>query len=591
MAEALSAALIAAALKKSFEKLVEAGIDEAKLFLSAWKTRSNLTKASEKFLSLGRVKTLWQVDQNVDIREFFVPPTVTYGDKPFALAEYSSLPAIDCLVIEGLAGHGKSIVLRNLALTSLRVGRIPIFIQAFHYSSGKSLLTLIREYLTTYGGVPVSEDVANRLLESGICTLLVDGFDEVAPNLEGNMVQDLQGLSIRYGSSLRIIVTSRPSSAIQKCPEFSVVRLLNLTREKQQRIIEKLSATPQDAVDLNKALNTGQASRVEELLMTPLMVVILVVVYRAERRVPETLSAFFDNLFWILLSRHDGTKPGFSRHLKAKLGQSDFRRLFEAFCFFTRRKQLGSSLNRTDALTAVEDASKLSGISTDAASYLDDVRHVTCLMIEEGLELHFLHGSIQEYFSARFVATSSEDGARNFYTSILVTSRSDYWLPELQFLKRIDSDRFHEVFFVPALRKSDWFPDLLQLHQSVVPDAIVRHWLDCFFMQYDTAQKLLFYKLPTLANSSFVELEFIRNYLLTQILNETFSPASPFINWLSKNPASNPAPLGALLENVGQYERGVRAVNQAMANLSQSFREASARVARAQDQATALLIK
>jgi hypothetical protein len=97
-----------------------------------------------------------------------------------------------------------------------------------------------------------------------------------------------------------------------------------MSRDNQIMLVSMLVDDEKDRIVLAKAIRQHSGD-ISALLQTPLMVVILIVVFRAERKVPETFSEFYEHLFFTLLSRHDGTKPGFTRARKTKLGTTDFR--------------------------------------------------------------------------------------------------------------------------------------------------------------------------------------------------------------------------------------------------------------------------
>jgi hypothetical protein len=47
-----------------------------------------------------------------------------------------------------------------------------------------------------------------------------------------------------------------------------------------------------------------------------------------------------------------------------------------------------------------------------------DIVHVTCLMQEEGYDIHFLHKSVLEFFAASFITSRTETQAKRFYEQL-----------------------------------------------------------------------------------------------------------------------------------------------------------------------------
>ncbi|MBK6595623.1 MAG: hypothetical protein IPG23_24590 [Burkholderiales bacterium] len=146
------------------------------------------------------------------------------------------------------------------------------------------------------------------------------------------------------------------------------------------------------------------------------------IVYNAERRVPATFAEFFENLFSIFLVRHDGTKPGFSRARKTKLGNNDFRRVFEAFCFVVHKQQLPTAISNSEAQEAINIAAETIGVTVDCDEFIHDVKKVTCLLIQEGNKLHFVHRAIQDFFSAQFIRSCAENDVHAFTVTLRVAA-------------------------------------------------------------------------------------------------------------------------------------------------------------------------
>jgi len=71
-------------------------------------------------------------------------------------------------------------------------------------------------------------------------------------------------------------------------------------------------------------------------------------------------------------------------------------------------------------------------------------------ILREGEEYRFIHRSVQEFFSASFIASKPENWVKIFYSKVL-SSNGYGWLQELGFLKEIDAYRFNKYFLLPNL--------------------------------------------------------------------------------------------------------------------------------------------
>ncbi|MFH0258682.1 hypothetical protein ACGRL8_17000 [Vibrio rumoiensis] len=90
---------------------------------------------------------------------------------------------------------------------------------------------------------------------------------------------------------------------------------------------------------------------------------------------------------------------------------------------------------------------------------LSDCIKNTCLLLEEGFNYHFIHKSIREYHSAKFISSSPNELKERFYT---IAKNSTYkYRIELDFLSVIDEHYFNKYFLLPSYESI--FRDLGQI--------------------------------------------------------------------------------------------------------------------------------
>jgi hypothetical protein len=496
---------------KALEKVAATGLAKAFTNLKINGKRSDLQAAVARIRKIEFVKTLWQIDKEISIYEFFVPPRASYLNDSFDILDFASLPEGRNLVIEGILGQGKSTLLRHLALSCIKHGLLPIFISANTISDKKPLRAKIQEYLTDFCRAQVLDREVEKLLESQFFVLFIDGFDEVSQSEESALIEDLRSLSRRYDNSLRIVVSSRPDNGVQKCEEFRVIKLLELDKNGRNALVEKLLVADR-AAELLISLDRHLLLGADELLRTPLMVVILIVVYNAERRVPETYTEFFEHLFEFLLVRHDATKPGYSRKRKTTLSNSQFRQLFEAFCFVTRQDDLASSMTIREVEESIQLAAETINLQVNVSDYVADVRGITCLLIEEGLKLHFIHPAIQYFFSAEFIRSSSDEDAKDFYQDLTVDTNWIKWAPELGFLRRIDVHNFYEYFYNDGLKKRRYFSE-----NAVLTLDEIKEISSSVVFEIDGSKVLIRVKSGAM---SMAERDFLADFYVRSLVNE-----------------------------------------------------------------------
>ncbi|MGQ7300615.1 NACHT domain-containing protein [Marinobacter nauticus] len=449
--ELLTAASIIAGTE-SVKSIINEIHQSSKLALKQLKITRINKQAEEtiyrKLQSVENVKTIWKVDEEVNLNEFYYPSKISIpGVKSKITPKFiSEITTSKNIVIEGTAGQGKSILLRYLASNEIKKGeKIPLFIELRKIAHFKSLTRAISEKLDALG-FESSNSVVDQLLKAGKLTILLDGFDEISSQEKSIILSNLEDLITRYQKTV-FVVTSRPGSGIQNSEFFRVVKICKLDRDDHWKFLERVCSSTQQANSIDSAIGSSTLE-IQGLITTPLLLTLLTILYKSDQVIPDNLIEFYNKLFYILFTKHDNSKPGFKREILSQLRETRFEELFEHFCFLTRRRQ--------KTLFAIEIAKKfikesieLSKIETDESAFLADCCNVTCLLIEEGTDFQFIHKSVQEFYSAKFISKRNESIAEKFYGQCLTQFIS--WEQELKFLEDLDGYRYNKFFLIPAL--------------------------------------------------------------------------------------------------------------------------------------------
>jgi hypothetical protein len=80
--------------------------------------------------------------------------------------------------------------------------------------------------------------------------------------------------------------------------------------------------------------------------------------------------------------------------------------------------------------------------------YLYDLIHVTCLVKMDGLDYEFFHDSVTQYFSACFIASSTDENVKKFYKN---QDNIAVMEDELMFLEELDKYRYLKYFLKPRI--------------------------------------------------------------------------------------------------------------------------------------------
>ena len=205
---------------------------------------------------------------------------------------------------------------------------------------------------------------------------------------------------------------------------------------------------------INNILSTNNF--LTEVTNTPLLLTLFTITYNARQFKPDSLAEFYSLIFPTMLYRHDRLKIGYERERKAGLTDYQMQRLFEALSFVSL-KDNRTRFSSPDFRSYLENSAKLERIDENLEDKLiDDITSITALIIRDGFDNYsFSHKSIQEYFSAVFLARLNDERKEKFY-SLVMNNFDEYrkWQNSLNFLSTIDEGNYAKYFLVPFKRNA-----------------------------------------------------------------------------------------------------------------------------------------
>lgn len=440
-----------------------------------WEEKNFPRKLARRIRAIDEVKTIWSPEKETSLSIFYYPSKLIIEGKPKLATRLTELEGKNS-VIEGTVGQGKSILLRNLAIQEILSNdarRLPVFIELRSLSAKLTLQQAIIKQLSSYD-IEVDDDSLGYLQRSGRLAYLLDGFDELEESLEKETLLELEFLSQKY-PELLILVTSRPNNAVQKSAAFRVIPIAPLTPGDYVPFINKLGLAAIQAVQIREAIRKSP-SKLTNLISTPLMLTMVVIVYQSEYEIPETLPEFFNKLFHVVFTRHDKLKAAYLRKHYSGLSERKLQNLFEAFCFMSMQNGFTRSLSSEQFEKAFDDAAEyVEDCKCESEMFKLDLTKVACLMIEEGIDTTtFLHKSIMEYYAASFVKHSADEVASMFYAEVVPDSR--HWWEVLSFLREIDTFRYSRDFAIPESKiiRANYFENESQRTDRTLIDILAK---------------------------------------------------------------------------------------------------------------------
>lgn len=310
------------------------------------------------------------------------------------------------IIIEGIGGIGKSMLLTHLFLSSAKETdvseRIPLLLSLKDYKEDTDNIVdfiwkSVKDFDPTFAHANVIDSLQNKEL-----VLLMDGLDEIQSSVRDSFDTDLEAFIKSYPGNM-IIITSRPVNTFIAYSKFSIFDIEPLTKPQALTLIEKLEFWDITAKNnFMEALDRHLYRSHYQFASNPLLLTIMLMTYSSFGEVPAKMHVFYSKAYETMARLHDATKGSYKRPLHTKLTPEDFSKFFAEFCARTYKDE---ELEFTDITFSsymkkvLKDTfAEKSGITPH--DFLLDLTDNLCIMYREGEKNYFIHRSFQEYFAA-----------------------------------------------------------------------------------------------------------------------------------------------------------------------------------------------
>lgn len=374
--------------------------------------------------NINKVKTILYRDSGKPLYSFYECVGVRQGSEIINTVSVNYIfEKGNFILITGTGGTGKTIMLKHFFLNCINdTEYIPVLVNVRCVNdvdvSGKNIIDIIYEEMKDYH-FNLEKEYLEYSLYSGNYLFLFDGFDEISGERDTWMENEIIKLCKRYPDN-HYIMTSRPSERFVGWNDFIELKAIPLTKEQAMSMINKIDYDINVKKEFYKALNNGLYVKYKSFASNPLLLTIMLMTFENNAELPEKLNDFYEQAFLTLFSKHDAYKNMYRREIKSNLSYADFKKMFSCFCFLTYLKRR-FELKEHEALAFIESAKELSGIQKDidARSYLDDLVHFVCMLIQDGWVLSYSHRSFQEYFAAVYISTLPDEDQKQLIEKMI----------------------------------------------------------------------------------------------------------------------------------------------------------------------------
>ncbi|HBL8814057.1 TPA: NACHT domain-containing protein [Escherichia coli] len=400
------------------------------------------------------VRTLYNLNDDAFIDEFYHPLTIKNNRTGEALVINDNvfIQNENISNIIGYAGQGKTTILRKIFLAILsnksNILKIPFFLDLRNLDNN-SIQESLKKILTILELDCTSNDLV-CLLKSKKVIILLDGFDEILPEVRETILKEMIYLNDSFQTQL--ISTSRPDTEICTTAGIDNFCVEQLTQSDVFSIISNF--LPKVAAEqLIVALKNNK--QLLSSINTPILAVLLCVCEKHLDSMPKNAKEFYHRIFNILFEGHDKTKNFYKRHRKTNLSISESKEIFCALCYISLKSSAQLSWDNLKDIT--RKSFKVLGLDYKdafAEDLIDDYIDVTGLIRRDGAEVFtFVHKTIQEYHAAEFIKNSASSIKSKILSNLVKELRNNStMLNTAVFLNHIDMENTTEELVIPLMK-------------------------------------------------------------------------------------------------------------------------------------------
>lgn len=362
------------------------------------------------------------------LEDLYVPLTVAedaslHRDekaKRFRLDRFqpSFLPELKRVLLIDDAGMGKTTASRYLLVQATKnLATVPVFIELRHLTPERGIFEILLSELNP----PESDDSTLkiekkqliRLLEKGLFTFFLDGYDEIISKHREAVTVELKSFIDSHPEN-RFLLTSRPEHALTSFPSFRVFKIAPLEKAEAYSLIRNYDNEGEKSHRLIERLDDPSFRNVHEFLKNPLLTTLLYRAYDYKNQIPLKKPVFYRQVFDALYEWHDLTKDGYSTRTKeCGLDIDGFHKILRGLGFVSVLRGRVEA-DTDEILQWIREARTYAPeLRFSESDFLEDAIKAVPILRREGNSILWAHKSLAEYFASQFVVQDSkQDQAR-----------------------------------------------------------------------------------------------------------------------------------------------------------------------------------
>lgn len=430
-----------------------------------------LNRSYQKFSTLN---ILVFPNQQINTKAIYLPLSIisTKDKKKFKINVFKKefIEPYQRILISDTAGMGKSTLMKWIGLSLIEQKlSIPILIELKKINDTHSIIDEIYNQIDPIDK-SFDKDLIIKFLELGQFTILLDGFDEIQYDFRESVILDLKDF-ISKASKNWYILTSRPDSSLSSFGDFQMFRIKPLEIDESFELLKKY-----DSINTNKVSEQlikdikEKDKQVREFLINPFLASLLYKTYTYNKDIPSKKSTFYDEVYGALYKHHDLSKDGYKRNKTSGLDIQDFRFVLKQLAWDTA-KIVKVEYNEQELLNHIKEAKdKCFGLEFKETNFIEDIESHVPLFVRDGTILKWAHKSLQDYFAAEFISTSSD---KEKIIELIYKSKKQNYLNILDFLYEVEYKVFRKTIIKDILKSfisycDNSYQEIKGINKSVV---------------------------------------------------------------------------------------------------------------------------
>ncbi|PGH95701.1 NACHT domain-containing protein [Bacillus thuringiensis] len=371
------------------------------------------------------VKTIIHNHKPVSLYEFYVDVNIKCGDDIINTNTIENiLEYNNCITIFGSGGTGKSTLFKHLFLDTIRFTElIPIFIELkdVNYKDYKNIEDLIYESLTNLN-FSLEKEFFLKSLTNGKYVFFLDGYDEVKESKKTFISDEIKRITNKYQNNYYIVSSRRNNMLERGWDNFYDFTMEPLNRDQAIQLIKNLNYDDEIKNKFLYQLKEGNLfEKHKSFCSNPLLLTIMLLTYQEFAEIPDKLHIFYGRAFDVLYSRHDATKGSFVREKRLEkqgLASDDFKNVLSTFSAISYADSK-ITFEQNSLIEYIQKAKEFIQLEFDSNDFLIDLVEAVCILTLDGSEYKYQHRSFQEYFTAKFINSLTDEDQKEFLLTIL----------------------------------------------------------------------------------------------------------------------------------------------------------------------------